>query len=296
MDTLVLVIRSFYAAVPAAIVALHYNVLGLSQLKSYGKVLAGSAPTSSHVQTWLDHVVGLTIPKSYFTHFYILGSLWCLVLYSGLVFQWADMVSLTASPETFLAMSFMIVQVFRRLFECLFVHQPSSGARIHVFHYVNGMLFYSLTPVAVVIEHVEYDKPFESLSAMEFLEWRHILACGLFGFASLQQTVAHLQLASLRSNDSRPNTENKRTDLRAYKLPTQGYFALVAAPHYFFEVCIYTSFVVLYGFRDLTTILILVCVTVELGISAHDNREWYRTAFGCDKLPKNWKRMIPYLY
>ncbi|KAJ3059562.1 Steroid 5 alpha-reductase 3 [Podochytrium sp. JEL0797] len=290
-------IRLFYIAVPIVVISLHLNLLGLQQLKSYGKVLGTSTKQADpQPPTALTWILSLTLPKHYFTHFYILGSAVCLALYPA-VFPY---IQPKAVVPTSIAMLMMTSQVLRRLYECVFVLRQSSTARIHVFHYINGVLFYVLTPIAMIMDNFDPESNgdpevyFTALGSEKLL-WRHVFALLCFAVASIEQTMTHSQLASLRSSSGCTTIEKEESVKTVYKLPTQGYFKLVSAPHYFFEVCIYACFVMVYGFTNLTTWLVVVCVAVELGIAAHDNREWYVKEFGKDKLPKNWKRIVPYI-
>ncbi|KAI8620842.1 hypothetical protein BC830DRAFT_1096913 [Chytriomyces sp. MP71] len=307
---LVALLRLFYALVPIAVVLLWLVARKFTQ---YGKLLAPTKPSNSIKASLVSHIAALTVPKKYFTHFYALGSVWSLALLTAVMarsfpvdpsaFFGPDFdTSMTPEDETRyidieIALAFMCVQVLRRLYECLFVLKQSDAARMHAFHYVNGILFYTFTPVAVIVEGMDVLGKEANLDFGLYFrrqpQLHRMLALIVFIYASIEQHWAHGHLASLRNPSSNANDKQA-----TYVLPTARFFYLVACPHFFFEVLIYSSFVILYRGANLTTWLIVVCVAVELGVAAHENRTWYFAKFG-DKIgrrSKEWKRIVPYLF
>ncbi|KAI8830207.1 3-oxo-5-alpha-steroid 4-dehydrogenase-domain-containing protein [Chytriomyces cf. hyalinus JEL632] len=299
-----LAVRLFYVAVGMAVLSLRSNLFGrqLRSLTEYGK----TAPHTSH---WLY------VSKRLFTHFYVVGSAMSSILLLWIValpFSDSAMSVLSRLPRSdtilsetdstnllytqlVLASSMMLFQTLRRLFECLFVQSFSASAKMHVLHYLNGILFYSVTPVAMMIDGVLV---LPSNGAFKFVLGSHqCLAVALFLYASVEQFKTHRHLAQLRTPRS-----SQTPSQAVYKLPNQGWFTFVACPHYLFEIAVYASFVVLYQGANWTTWAVFACVGVELGVAADQNREWYLVKFG-DVLKGRrrrrggeWKRLIPYLW
>ncbi|KAJ3394514.1 Steroid 5 alpha-reductase 3 [Chytriomyces hyalinus] len=304
-----LAVRLFYVAVGIAVLGLRLNLFGrqLRSLTEYGK-------TATHTTHWLY------VSKRLFTHFYVVGStvssmllLWILALPLSdsatsvlssllLLLPRSDTIILgemTDSTKVYtqlvLASCMMLFQTLRRLFECLFVQSFSASAKMHVLHYLNGILFYSITPVAMIMDGILVLPLNNNVSFKVALDSHHFVALALFLYASVEQFKTHRQLAQLRS----PSTKN--TSQAVYKLPNQGWFRFIACPHYLFEIAIYASFVVLYQGANWTSWAVFACVLVELGVAADQNREWYLVKFG-DVLKgrrrrqREWKRLIPYLW
>ena len=91
----------------------------------------------------------LSVPKRWFWHFYVVGviccvGVWCLCWMGN---TWHD----NKKIDEWLGLVMMTFQVARRLYECLFVERPSN-AEMHVLHYIAGVLFYLITPFAIVCE------------------------------------------------------------------------------------------------------------------------------------------------
>ncbi|TPX62465.1 hypothetical protein SpCBS45565_g07007 [Spizellomyces sp. 'palustris'] len=189
----------------------------------------------------------------------------------------------------------IIIQMIRRLYECSFVAKPSS-ARMHAAHYVVGLLYYLVTPIAVSIEgwSAVEDRGQSGilLHITANLCIRHILALLLFVWASVQQYKVHVHLASLRPAIPSPGAVSPTP---SYNLPRGEWFNYVACPHYLFELVIYISFGALTRWRNLTCILNVVWVVVDLGVAADQQWKWYKHRFG-DKLPKGWKRVVPFIF
>ncbi|TPX38259.1 hypothetical protein SmJEL517_g00038 [Synchytrium microbalum] len=160
------------------------------------------------------------------------------------------------------------------------VERPSD-AMMHGLHYVAGLVFYSVTPVAVVCESVP---PFGLTKEMIMaLSQRHAYGLSLFIAASVTQYHIHAYLASLKP----------RIGPRIYILPKGGLFDAVLCPHYFLEILIYAALFMAVG--TWTTFAVLVWVVVDLSVSADESYKWYLARFG-DKLNPEIARIIPFVF
>ncbi|KAI9106190.1 hypothetical protein DFS34DRAFT_50258 [Phlyctochytrium arcticum] len=342
---LILLCRSFYVlaiTVAVVIVAVPYFK---SNLLPYGKTL--TAATSSKSENAQHHqgsritliIQKLTVPKSWFLHFYIVATVWSsVILYSLLRQLMADnpdvrqllpvqlleplaahmpnspaalrfKTSLAlSSTDVILAHSCMLLQSVRRLYECLAVHR-SSGSRMHVAHYLLGLLYYAVTPLAVGVDGwtsaCRQGVSFESFYGG--IHPRQIVAVLLFAYASIRQYQTHCHLANLRP---RATHAEKGAGKPNYYLPhTKGlqdgpitwWFKKVACPHYFFELLVYIGIAILatptgWSLADLpSSWYIIPWIITDLGISAGAQLQWYRRKFPSKDLPANWKKMIPWV-
>jgi len=108
----------------------------------------------------------------------------------------------------------------------------------------------------------------------------------LFMYASYHQNIVHKHLASLRPSPS--------TSTPIYLIPKGDWFESISSAHYFAEILIYTSFVILTKGMNLTIWLVLIWTVIGLGTMARENDLWGKEKFG-KKWPKRWI-IIPYVY
>ncbi|KAJ3327137.1 hypothetical protein HDU76_012341 [Blyttiomyces sp. JEL0837] len=190
--------------------------------------------------------------------------------------------------DVMLALGMETVQITRRLYECAFL-QKRSSARMHALHYIAGFGFYVFTPVALIVDGLGNVMDASSISPTAgTFSTRYVAAFLLFLWASYEQHVAHVQLSKLRSTPSKSPNEPP-----LYSLPQGRYFDLVACPHYFFEIMIYLSFVVLTGGKSLVVWSVVVWVAIELGTGADLSYKWYKSRFK-ETVKKDWSRMVPH--
>ncbi|KAJ3162645.1 Steroid 5 alpha-reductase 3 [Geranomyces michiganensis] len=314
LAALIFTIRSvYYLAAAAVLVGLIVPLLR-STIIPYGKTLqpAGSKAVPRPGVKLCGNL--LSVRKSLFWHFYALGLPWsafllyiCLrpvQLSSEFTAAVDDMITTSTGSlfkdwqgsnqlpiEVILAHALMVVQTGRRLFECRRVF-TASPAKMHLVHYMVGIAYYCITPMAVGVEgwaHWWGKGAVDTAFQWSDMRLRHALALTLFAWASYEQYLAHVQLASLRSGNHK--TESL---VPVYKLPQQRWFRYVACPHYLFEFLIYMSFSVMTGFRNGTCLAVLVWIAVGLGVPADQQRSWYQRKFP-ELVPAGWKRVVPYV-
>lgn len=116
----------------------------------------------------------------------------------------------------------------------------------------------------------------------------------LFIYASYHQHVLHRRLASLRSSPPTQSTTSKNTKSSIYLIPKGDWFEYISSAHYFAEILIYFSLVILTKGMNLTIWLVLIWTIIGLGIMARENEFWGRERFG-EKWPKRWI-IIPFVH
>jgi len=126
---------------------------------------------------------------------------------------------------------------------------------------------------------------------VSLLRWYHAVGICLFTWASLHQHRCHRILANLRDHGVRRN----RSD-RSYSLPQGDWFEYVSSPHYFAEVLIYASLLVIFVATDWRTNwwLVEVFTASTLLLGARQVHLWYRLKF--EDYPKHRKIIIPGIY
>src|SRR5579859_1768824 len=119
----------------------------------YGKTYNGS-PQSAGILQWLSNI---TVPKSWFWHFYVLST--ALSTFWGTQFvlcsngsqlcvsEWLGFVN----GKALICWCLMFIHGCRRLYETLFV-QKASSASMWIGHYLVGCTFYIMMSITVFVE------------------------------------------------------------------------------------------------------------------------------------------------
>ncbi|KAJ3347345.1 Steroid 5 alpha-reductase 3 [Entophlyctis luteolus] len=275
----------YFAAVSVAAVAAQWLLpkSPLAFVVQYGKTLPEPPRGRLHLFAM--------VPKSWFVHFYIVGSLVSSCVLLATLFDIPTLRRVIAvnpsSPSDASAfVSLLLVAVMelsqslRRLYESLYISRFASSSRIHVAQYLHGIAYYVITPLAATLNTVRHI-PIEAtgvlpnLSAKSIVA-RHVAAVALFVYASIQQFKAHRQLAALRSASTLRSPNKKTIDV--YSLPKAGWFAHAACPHYFFEVLIYLA-ILCAGGGGMAMWAVVAGVSVELSAVADSTRGWYLDRF-----------------
>jgi 3-oxo-5-alpha-steroid 4-dehydrogenase 3 / polyprenol reductase len=121
-----------------------------------------------------------------------------------------------------------------------------------------------------------------------FIKWNTLSAILLFIFASYHQHVLHRHLASLR-----PSTPTSSTTF-IYLIPKGDWFEFISSAHYFAEILIYVSFVILTKGMNLTIWSVSIWTIIGLGVMATENDLWGKERFK-ERWPKRWL-IIPFVY
>lgn len=207
----------------------------LKSIFLYGKASAADEGSCGH-----NLLADMTVPKHWFSHFYALGSVWSVMVWSMLAREflfssppppWLSQVLswLTAgghvrlhSVPVLLAATLLCLQTARRMYEHARV-LVQSDSRMHVSHYIAGLAHYSLAPMALVAGH--------GVDRVNDISAGHWVAVCVFLTAWREQHLALSTLAALRG----PGGSG------GHGLPRGRLFSLVSCPHYTAELVMYAS-------------------------------------------------------
>lgn len=174
----------------------------LPDFLEYGKTLKEHLELKE--SPMLDKIMHFTVPKSYFSHFYIISTI---------------LSTITVSHYYQYSITWMLLfHSIRRLYETLYISKYSNKSRMNWSHYAVGLWFYSVIHIILNIQ----------LYSNEISTTFNRAAFYLFIVASVEQFSSHLILSKLVK----------------YSLPTDGLFKYVCCPHYLCEIGIYASLVV----------------------------------------------------
>lgn len=208
--------------------------------------------------------VKVAVPKKWFVHFYFL---FCGLMAVQCVLFWNS----TSSKGLKLLWVLLLLQATRRSWESVYITQWSEVSRMHISHYVVGLLFYvfiALTAFSGTGESGTFKNDGIDSAESEIGVLYAILAI-IFAVFSLDQYLNHRHLAGLKK----------------YIAPSKGLFSLVSCAHYFDEVVIYGSLTALLfvvkpmSSQALAFFFAWLFVVVNLSISASETREFYKKKF-----------------
>lgn len=199
LECLVIAYRASFIIGVCSLAAAKYC---LPEFLQYGKTLVGRANTRQWKMPLLAKLIHLTVPKSFFSHFYYLSS--SLSILATINYPRAPIVWL------------ILIHSLRRLYETKYICTYTAHSRMNWSHYVVGIWFYSSLHMLLNISLLENEIPasFGFISTIIFI------------LASMDQCKNHQTLSSLIK----------------YSLPTDGMFKIVCCPHYLDEILIYGSF------------------------------------------------------
>ncbi|KAI8137079.1 3-oxo-5-alpha-steroid 4-dehydrogenase-domain-containing protein [Fennellomyces sp. T-0311] len=279
---LIVLLCAFLLANTLAAVLAKYSQFLRTSVLPYGKLNSTADKPTSTLGNW---VAQWTVPKSYFTHFYVVGfvfGLECIV--EIILLQWHKTGPVLSALHRFdtpsyridgidgvMALGLVTVHLGRRAYESMWMQRYSSNGRIHASHYVVGVGFYVCMVFATWLEGAG--------NLGVYREWspiRTTMAVALFVYASNHQHTCHHILASLRTKDS------------GYEIPRGDWFESVVVPHYLADILIYLALCVLHGFRNYTLACGLIWTTVNLTITAGETEIWYQKTFG-----ERYRRAFP---
>ena len=149
----------------------------------------------------------------------------------------------TTAPRLVLVLALLSLQVFRRLYECLVINQPSNST-MNITHYIVGYAHYFCATTGYVSEA----PGFSSSSITGLSSFTLPLYCWLLALVFLAawylEFEAHKIFADLKIKS--PHT---------HSIPHGSLFNFVSCPHYLCEIIIYTCFMFILGTSHLTGVL-----------------------------------------
>ena len=239
-------------------------------LLEYGKTLNSSGKLPSRLKI-LDRLLDWTVPRTYFSHFYAYSTLLLAVLIALPSFR---EIFGPVSLRSTVTLSLFWCQSIRRLYECIFQSNSSRVSRMHILHYIGGILFYTFTPLSLLRSSYR-DTHLTEFSIIDYL------AIALFIASWLIQYQSHVYLFSLRKG---PN--------KSYRFPDR--FSYVLFPHYTSEIAMYSALVLL-SQPNVVSPWIVLWLVVDLGVAADKQYSWYIKRFGKDKV-KTRARLVPCIW
>ncbi|KAJ0428476.1 putative polyprenol reductase [Helianthus annuus] len=255
----------------------------------------------------------LTVPHSFFSHFYVVGTLWTTMLLVA-VWSYAMMIDqqdhLNKSLPVYdvwlsvFMLSLMEAQVVRRVYDSVNVFNYSPSARLHISGYLLGVFYYIATPLtlccSITPEVFEFVKNLDItelnmlrtkfdiwllLTPLLRLRWYAWIGALIFLWGWVHQFRCHVILGSLR---------NKPENLNEYAIPHGDWFEYVSSAHYTAEIVIYGGLLVASGGRDLSLWLLFAFVVANLGFVATLTHAWYLQKF--DDYPRKRRAIFPFVY
>ncbi|KAK5063149.1 hypothetical protein LTR84_005225 [Exophiala bonariae] len=216
---------------------------------------------SSAASQLLDSLAKLTVPHTWFTHFYILS-----VLCSSLQFH--HQIRIHMSQRARVASFCLLLQSSRRLVECL-TYNRKSKSRMWIGHYFIGIAFYLFTNITLLLDGVgwaDWNHPDigERFNSMGATEWAF---AAFISQAFISQAKSHYYLFTLEK----------------YTLPDELGFKHWIAPHYMAECTFYGSLSVIAAPPDRILNWNLFCafifVVVNLSVTAEGTKRWMLSKF-----------------
>jgi len=292
----ILIFFTLFMVLYSGVISLLENHLptAVLELFRYGKALNGPVKSS---------LVGfISVPKSYFTHFYIFSSIYVpsiLILtishyvynnpVSPRVINFLDVVCTmdrsanTDTGSVLLALSLMTLQVFRRLYECVFVNQPSSST-MNITHYIVGFAHYFCVGSGIICEAPGFVVSSSLMKDHSFFIPTSSLALSvIFVTAWFFQFKTHKIFAHLK-------IQNKNQ----HAMPSGSLFEFVSCPHYLCEIILYSCIMLILGLDHSTGVLIWFWVLVNQMIAATMSHQWYLSKF--EDYPRSRKAVIPFVW
>ncbi|KAJ2689152.1 hypothetical protein IWW39_001706 [Coemansia spiralis] len=271
-----------------------------------------------------------TVPKNLFTQFYCVGAIisglltidtiaWCnsqatpelsgadqrffghrYLLFEQWLFGGSSQSRVPiADPSRLAVLSLVLftIHVLIRLKECVY-DQPLTDARMHIGQYAVGIVFYVVTPLAVVAD--SYYPPGWGLQS----SWTVPVGIAIFIYASIHQWRCHQILYGLRRRgldakstgpDSTSTSQGSSARLDSYAIPTGDLFKYVSCPHFLCEILIYISIWLASACQATTLLWVIGWTAINLGITARESQQWYRARFGA-RYPRDRRALVPFVW
>lgn len=235
----------------------------LRGLSSHGKTLAKPSTEGQH---WIFS--NFLVPKQWFLHFYIVGivSTTC-ALVAAANLQHHSVVLLVLPG----------IQVIRRWYECVFIHQWRVDSKMHASAYFIGLVHYAVLPLVFVVSSGGDENQHNQLA----LRYAGMVLCLV---AQHEQHRHHRILAELRvKSDDR------------YVLPAGRMFDYISCPTYLTEIGVYAGFCMCLR-SSKVCLALFVWVASNQTVSAVRAHAWYHETFGASYKELGRKALVPFLF
>ncbi|CAO3652682.1 unnamed protein product [Mucor fragilis] len=257
---------------------------------------------------WAHHLSKWTVPKHYFSHFYVVGLMTAALCIVELVSLSKSNTSLfimqlldrydsrigthhVSQEQCVLGLWLFTLHLTRRVYESFWVEKPSKTATMHVSHYLIGVGFYGAMVLGTWLEGASNVESSLSQQQDTYFNMTSLAAIALFLYASYHQYKCHAILSMLRQSKDQASS---------YSIPRGDWFEILVTPHYFADILVYLSLNILYRFQNYILICGLLWTIVNLSVVSGETQRWYQSHFSAEKLnqafPHGRKRIIPGLY
>lgn len=247
------------------------------------------------------------VPKSWFRHFYVIATLYSFailyvifnvyVLQSPVPESIRILLDFAGSPDrivsvnlttSIVALSLLCIQIWRRLFETLYV-SVFSDCKINAVHYVVGIIHYLGALTAILMESPAFAAPsfkHRVSFAVEDITMNLVVGSVIFCWAWYHQFKTAIILANLRKDSTGSVVSYD------HKLPIGGLFHRLSAPHMFCEMLMYLALnIILWGHSTWPYVFLWVfCNQCETALLSH---WWYKSKFKA--YPKKRKAFLPFI-
>jgi 3-oxo-5-alpha-steroid 4-dehydrogenase 3 / polyprenol reductase len=308
LDITIWSVRAFYLLSSLVIIVIRFTPALASRFLPYGAraqethngsekrpVKENEAVVGNNI---LDRLAEITVPKSWFLHFYVLSNIVSVIMIFSR-HKWLSLLGVKmAEGHTLDRAQFccylMMLHGARRAQES-WPADILSKSRMWVGHYALGLAFYVVTNFAIWIDGIEatlIQPQVKSIDPAELFQWfQFVGSIIVFLIAQYKQGRYHRYL----------------DELKKYTLPVQAEFAWIVAPHYTAECAIYISLAFIgaprlaQGGRVPSVNWSLLCAAlfaaVNLGVTADGTKKWQLRKFGdrANEISRRWK-MIPFIF
>jgi len=266
----------------------------------YGKTLNGPLQSSL--------VSRIKIPKNWFSHFYVFACLYIPFLYvlcvqvyllqgtapkyvkDGLDFVCGLERRPSARPEAILlVVTLLLIQCFRRLYECFYVNAKSNSV-MNVLHYIVGFSHYFCAGTGILCEAPGFVRQ----TTDSRLTWLHFdISFFHLGFIDFLMVIIFFQAWQHQFNAHKIFAELKKAGANRHGIPKGDWFSFVSCPHYLCEILMYTCFMIILGLKHQTGIILWFWVTVNQIVAGFMSHKWYKEHF--KEYPEERAAVIPFL-
>ena len=239
-------------------------------------------PSEGHSNKLLQMLTTTTLPKSCFRWFYVAALVMDVACFLAphhlaplvrLLFARGAGVYLSLHSSYVTVWLLQLLHVSRRAYECFFVSVYAPSSLMLLLHAATGLAFYAGSAVVICNRAFVGDGAHPASVTCTCLA----VSLTLYASGSWIQWISHQTLAGLRRR-RRPDGKLLLVTMD-HMIPYGHWFEYTSNPHYFGEVLIYASFVVVTGF-DATFLHVFLYVLFSHLLMAEQSHRWYQQTFG----------------
>jgi len=246
----------------------------------------------------------LTVPKSYFIHFYILGSVMTIlmmIIHSN-VFHFTNTI----------ALFLFLFHNLRRCWECFFITEYGYST-MHITGYLCGMIHYFMYPITLELSIIDREVFKTKESTREIINNPIFYSIiGLFILANGLQYISHdilyrnkRKLLKKKDDDEDDDDQNSSLSTASngdnivpkiqYTIPTGWGFNYCCCPHYLAEILIYLSLLCL-EHHTFMMFLTFIWVLSNLSVVAYQQYCWYLQYYVEEMEERKLTILFPFLW